>query len=220
LGAESHGVTLPLVTRADGSKFGKTEGGNVWLDPALTSPYRMYQFWMNCDDRDAGRYLRMFTLLEREEIESLEQTMAERPEGREAQAALALDVTARVHGDAEARAAREASAIAFDRKADPRTLSVDALHVLRHEIPFRRIAPAPGAGREDGTRLSVLDALVETGLVKSKGEARRLVQQGAVSVNGRKLSADEHFVDAADAIGGAYFLLRKGAREMALLELG
>lgn len=221
LGAQVHGVTLPLVTRADGSKFGKSEGGNVWLDPALTSPYRFYQFWINCDDRDVAAYLRMFTLMDREACEALDRATAEHPEAREAQGTLAFDVTARVHGDAAARSAREASRLLFDRRADPRDLSPEALHMLRDEIPYRRlsavrdVAVAPG----DVVRLSMLDLLTDTGLVKSKGEARRQLQQGAISVNGRRLAADEHFIDGSDAIAGSYFLVRKGAREMALVEL-
>lgn len=220
-GASVHGVTFPLVTRADGSKFGKSEAGNVWLDPARTSPYRFYQFWINADDRDVTKYLRYFTLLSREEIDALDRAVAERPEAREAQAMLAFDVTARIHGDDAARAARDVSRLLFDRKADPRALSPSALRTLREEIPFRRL----GATREvsmasgDDVRASVIDMLVETGLVKSKGDARRQLQQGAVSVNGRRLAADEHFVDATEAIAGVYYLVRKGAREMALVEI-
>jgi len=221
LGAEAHGVTLPLVTRADGSKFGKTEGGNVWLDRRLTSPYQMYQFWINADDRDAGKFLRMFTLLDREAVESLERAAAESPEGRAAQAALALDVTARVHGEAEAQAARDASRIVFDRRADAHALGPEALRMLRDELPSATLHPAEGTPPAvAGGRLSVLDALVATGLAKSKGEARRQVQQGAVTINGRRLGPEEHFVDRVEALAGSYFLIRKGAREMALVELG
>lgn len=220
LGAEAHGVTLPLVTRADGSKFGKTEGGNVWLDRRLTSPYQMYQFWINADDRDAGKFLRMFTLLGREAIESLERAVAESPEGRDAQAALALDVTTRVHGEAEAHAARDASRIVFDRRADPRALGPEALRMLRDELPSATLQPVEGTPPAvAGGRLSVLDALVATGLAKSKGEARRQIQQGAVTINGRRLGPEEHFGDRVEALAGSYFLIRKGAREMALVEL-
>ena len=108
-GVPVHGVTLPLVTRSDGSKFGKSEAGNVWLDAARTSPYQFYQFWVNADDRDAAKYLRYFTLMGRAEVEALDRAMAERPESRAAQAALAFDVTARVHGDEAARSARDVS---------------------------------------------------------------------------------------------------------------
>jgi tyrosyl-tRNA synthetase len=219
-GASVHGVTLPLVTRADGSKFGKSEEGNVWLDARRTSPYRFYQFWINADDRDAGRYLRFFTLMEREEIEALESAMAARPEDREAQAALAFDVTARVHGDHEARTARDVSRVLFDRRADPRSFSEAVFERLREEIPFRQLSgrEASTSGGDD-VQVSVLDMLVETGLSKSKGDARRLLQQGAVTINGRRLAAEEQTISASEAVDGRYFLIRKGARDIALVEL-
>ena len=217
-GTSVHGVTLPLVTKTDGSKFGKSESGNVWLDPARTSPFRFYQFWINTDDRDAPKYLRYFTLLDRDEIEALDRVIAERPESREVQSTLAFDVTARVHGEDAATLARDVSLLLFDRKADPRSLGPAALQVLRDEIPFRRLSAVREAGVSDG-QASVLDMLVETGLVKSKGDARRQLQQGAVTVNGRRLAADEQTVTATEAIGGAYYLIRKGSREIALVEL-
>jgi tyrosyl-tRNA synthetase len=217
-GTAVHGVTMPLVTRADGSKFGKSESGNVWLDPARTSPFRFYQFWINVDDRDASRYLRYFTLLERDEIEALDRALAEQPEAREAQSTLAYDVTSRVHGEDAARTARDVSRLLFDRKADPRSLGPAALQVLRDEIPFRRLSAVREASGNDG-QVSVLDMLVETGLVKSKGDARRQVQQGAVTINGRRLGADEQTVSATEAVGGAFYLIRKGSREIALVEL-
>ena len=222
LGVSAHGVTLPLVTRSDGSKFGKSEAGNVWLDPARTSPYRFYQFWINADDRDASRYLRYFTLMEREEVEALDKVLADRPEAREAQSALAFDVTSRVHGDEAARTARDVSRLLFDRKADPRSLGPSALQVLREEIPFRRLAAVRDVSvetAEQSVQASVLDMLVETGLVKSKGEARRQLQQGAVTVNGRRLGAEEQFVSATEAIAGSSYLIRKGSRDIALVEL-
>jgi tyrosyl-tRNA synthetase len=217
-GTSVHGVTMPLVTKADGTKFGKSEAGNVWLDAARTSPYRFYQFWINVDDRDASKYLRFFTLLERDAIEALDRALSERPERREAQATLAHDVTARVHGEEAAKIARDVSLLLFDRKADPRMLGPAALQVLRDEIPFRRLSAVREAGVADGNA-SILDMLVETGLVKSKGDARRQLQQGAVSVNGRRLGAEEQMVSATEAIAGAYYLIRKGSREIALVEL-
>ena len=222
-GTAAHGVTLPLVTRADGSKFGKSEaaGGNVWLDPGLTTPYKFYQFWINTDDRDTGKYLRYFTFLEPDAIAVLERALAEHPDAREAQSELAFVVTARVHGDHAARIAREASRILFDRKADPYALSPEALHMLREEIPFRRLSAVRDVslGAGEALRFSVLDLLVDTGLAKSRSDARRQVQQGAVTVNGRRLGPEEHFVEASEALAGAYFLIRKGAREVALAEL-
>ena len=219
-GASVHGVTLPLVTRSDGSKFGKSEDGNVWLDARRTSPYRFYQFWINADDRDTGRYLRFFTLMSREEIEALCATLAERPAEREAQAALAFDVTARVHGEHEARTAREVSRVLFDRKADPRAFSPAVFERLRDEIPFRRMSgrDASASGGDD-VQVSVLDMLVETGLSKSRGDARRLLQQGAVTVNGRRLGPEEQSISITEAVHERFFLIRKGARDIALVEL-
>ena len=220
-GGSVHGVTFPLVTRSDGSKFGKSEAGNVWLDPTRTTPYRFFQFWINADDRDASKYLRYFTLMEREQVEALEQALTERPEAREAQAALAFDVTGRVHGVRAAQMARDVSLLLFDRKADPRTMSPEVLQALREEIPYRRLAAVRDVNLAGGNEVqaSVLDMLVETGLVKSKGEARRQLQQGAVTINGRRLGAEEQYISAMEALAGAYFLIRKGSREMALVEL-
>ena len=216
-GGSVHGVTLPLITKSGGTKFGKSESGNVWLDAARTSPYRFYQFWINADDRDASRYLRYFTLLERDEIESLDRAIAEHPENREAQARLAMDVTSRVHGPEAAAMARDVSRLLFDRKADPREFGPAALQVLRDEIPFVRMNAVRDAS---GNRQApVLDMLVETGLVKSKGDAKRQLQQGAVTINGRRLGADELFMSAAEAIAGAFYLIRKGSRDIALVEL-
>ena len=213
-GGEAHGVTLPLITTADGKKFGKTaEGTSVWLDPARTSPYKFYQFWINADDRNALDYLRMFTLLDRAEVASYEQAVAERPEKRETQAALAWDVTTRAHGDAAARAAREASRVVFDKKADPRELSPDVLEMLSGELPYMPLASLSAGA------VSVVDMLVGTNLVKSKGDARRQLQQGAVSVNGRRLDPDELVVATAGAVHGKWFVVRKGGREVAIVAL-
>jgi tyrosyl-tRNA synthetase len=212
-GTSVHGVTMPLVTKADGTKFGKSEAGNVWLDPARTSPYRFYQFWINVDDRDVSRYLRFFTLLDRGSIEALDRAVAERPESREAQVTLAYDVTSRVHGEDAAKVARDVSRQLFDKKADPRSLGPAALQVLRDEIPFRSLSAAREAG------VNVLDMLVETGLVKSKGDARRQLQQGAVTINGRRLGAEEQSIGAAEAIAGTFYLIRKGSRDIALVEV-
>jgi len=204
-GKTAHALTLPLVTTASGTKFGKTEAGAVWLDPARTSPYKFYQYWINVDDRDAGKFLRMFTLMSREEIESLEHSIETAPEKREAQQALARDVTARVHGDAAASVAQEVSKVLFG-KADPTTLSADVLKALSAEVPFAEAAQTPG----------LLDALVMLKLAQSKGAARRLVEQGGVYVNGQRLGADTNLAGLQPLPGG-YHLVRKGARDYGLL---
>jgi tyrosyl-tRNA synthetase len=213
VGAEAHGITLPLVTTADGKKFGKTaEGTSVWLDPARTSPYRFYQFWINTEDRSIKPYLRMFSLRGREEIEALDRAADERPEGREAQAALASEVTARVHGDDAAIAAREASRVVFDKRVDPRGLAPAVLSMLRDELPSAKAVDTDGA-------VSVVDLLVDLGLVKSRGDARRQLQQGAVSVNGDRLAADVASIPVGDALHGRYFVVRKGGREVGIADL-
>jgi tyrosyl-tRNA synthetase len=240
-GVEAHCVTLPLVTTASGAKFGKSEAGAVWLDPALTSPYKFYQFWINTDDRDVGKYLRYFTLLPRDEIESLERALSERPESREAQRALAAEVTTRVHGAEATRVSVDASKLVFDRAADPREFSPAVLESLMQELPSasvelggessasgdRPTAAVIGADgttatiliktASDGPGIDVLDAFVATGLVKSKGDARRLLQQGGLYANGEKLSPDNGVLSARGAIHGAYYVLRKGARELAIV---
>ena len=156
--------------------------------------------------------------MDRAEIEALDRAVADRPETREAQAALAYDVTSRVHGEESAKIARDVSRLLFDRKADPRSLGTAALQVLRDEIPFRRLSAVREAGANGG-EVSVLDMLVETGLVKSRGDARRQLQQGAVTINGRRLGAEEHALRATEAIAGAYYLIRKGSRDIALVEV-
>jgi tyrosyl-tRNA synthetase len=217
-GGEAHALTFPLITNADGTKFGKsTGGGSVWLDPARTSPYRFYQFWMGADDRDVSRYLRYFTLLPRTEVEALDQAVRTAPERRAAQRALAADVTARVHGEAAARVAREVSALLFE-KADPAGLSAEALAALREEIPFARYAPPEGAA-PDGEP-EVVECLVQLGLAASRGAAKRLVEQGGVQVNGAKASAAERTVPRARTLQGRYLLVKKGGRDFGLVEWG
>ena len=196
---------MPLVTAASGSKFGKTEEGAVWLDPARTSPYKFYQYWINVDDRDAGKYLRLFTLLPRQEIEALEKLIASAPEKREAQQALAREVTARVHGDEAARVAEEVSRVLFG-KADPTSLTEPVLLALSEEVPFAEAPETPG----------LLDALVTLKLAASKSAARRLVEQGGVTVNGRRAGADTDLASTKPLAGG-YHLVRKGARDYGLI---
>ena len=205
-GGDAHALTFPLVTNSSGTKFGKTESGNVWLDPERTSPYRFYQFWVNVDDRDAGRYLRYFTLLSRQEIEDLDRQTADQPQARAAQQMLARDVTARVHGDEAARVAEEVSRLLF-AKGDPASLSEVALNALSREVPFTEVDKLENA----------VDGLVALGLVASKGAARRLVEQGGASVNGQRVAG------VADPLGdplrGRHYLIRKGAKDYGLIRL-
>ena len=206
-GKTAHAMTMPLVTTASGTKFGKTEAGAVWLDAARTSPYKFYQFWINVDDRDASKYLRLFTLLSRDEIEQLEGSIAAAPEKREAQQALARDVTGRVHGAEAASVAEEVSRVLFG-KADPTSLSADVLTALSEEVPFVEVGEAP----------ALLDALVTLKLAASKGAGRRLVEQGGVYVNGQR-AGGETDLTTAQPLAGGFHLLRKGARDYALLRV-
>jgi tyrosyl-tRNA synthetase len=209
-GREVHAITTPLVASASGKKFGKTEAGAVWLDANRTTPYQFYQFWINTDDRDVGRYLRFFTLKSREEIEALERETAERPDHRVAQQELALEVTGRTHGDDAARVAAEMSALLFG-KSDPRSLSERALEALAREIPFTEIdLPANGA-------LDTAELFVAARLLASKGAARRMLEQGGLYVNGERLTADTRVVPTNALLQGRHLLLRKGARDYALV---
>lgn len=214
-GASAHVLTFPLLTRADGSKFGKTAAGqSVWLDAERTSPYALFQFWMHADDRDVGRLLRFFTLLPRDEVEALDAATAERPERREAQHALAYDVTGRVHGSDAARVSQELSALLF-AKGDPHDLSPAAVGALSREMPTAE-AERPAGGL---AALDVAELFVAAGLVPSKGAARRLLEQGGLTVSGRRLSPGEREVRDGDLLAGRYLLLRKGARDYGLVRV-
>ena len=208
-GAEAHAVTFPLLTTASGAKFGKTEAGAVWLDADRTSPYQFYQFWINTDDRDAGKYLRLMTLMDRESIEALECEAAKHPERREAQAALALEITSRVHGGEAANVAREVSLVLFGR-GEVSGLSAAALAAFAREVPTATVT------RNEPLTLS--DLFLRANLVKSKGEARRLADQGGAYVNGERAGAAMTLSEMTP-LWGSYLLLRKGARDYAVIQL-
>jgi len=214
-GHESHALTLPLVTTATGTKFGKTEAGAVYLDPAMTSPYKFYQFWINADDRDVSRWLRFFTLLDRATIESLDRETQEHPERRTAQRTLAEHMTTRVHGADAVRTAAEVSALLFGG-SDPVALSAQAIEALAAEIPFAHAKWAHAEG--DGRSLGLQDALVSARLATSKSDARRTIQQGGVTVNGVRATGDAPVVPE-QCLHGSYVLLKKGARNYALLRM-
>ena len=214
-GQDAHAITSPLVTTSAGTKFGKTEAGAVWLDASLTSPYKFYQFLVNVDDRDAGRYLRYFTMLTREAIEAHEQSVESAPEKRGAQHALAAEVTTRVHGERAAAAAREVSDLLFGG-GDPRALSRDALAALAVEIPVFTVSFT-----DQLTTADVLDAVCAgpDALFKSKGDMRRMIQQGGVYLNGRRLGPEREPIGFGELLGGEYLLIRKGAKTYALVRV-
>lgn len=212
-GGKAHGLVFPLVTNAAGTKFGKTESGTVWLDPARTSPFRFYQFWLNTDDRDVVPYLKYFTWLGRPEIEALETAVAERPERREAQKVLAQEVTRLVHGPAELARAERASEVLFGGSLDG--VSVDDLLGVFEDVPSTDVERVR---LEDGGLL-LPDLLVETGIATSKGEARRLVRAGGVNVNNRRASDENAPITPGDCIEGRLIVLRKGQKHYHLVQV-
>jgi len=210
-GARAFGLTSPLITKSDGSKFGKSEGDNVWLDPARTSPYAFFQFWLKTFDGDVGSYLRRLTFLPRAQIEELDMATAERPERRDAQRALAFEVTKAVHGSDEARRAEEAAAVLFTEEIAG--LSAAALAGALADAPTTMVGrPAVEEG------FDILTALLESELAGSKAEARRLLSQGAVYVNGARADA-ERILTPADALHGRWIVLRRGKSHQHVLQI-
>ncbi len=210
-GARAFGLTSPLVTKADGTKFGKTESGTVWLDPERTSPYEFYQFWMRTPDSDAVSYLRRFTSLGEAEIVELDERLASRPEERRAQRELASSLTALVHGTEEAaRAAVAAKALFTMSLAD---LDGEALEAALADAPSTVVARADVEGA-----LSVIDAAVLTGIVSSRGDARRQLSQGAIYLNGVRVAEDRR-LQAGDALHGRWVVLRRGRSTQHVIEV-
>jgi len=211
-GAQAHGLVFPLLTNAAGGKFGKSESGNIWLDPTKTSPYQFYQFWLNSDDRDVERLLRFFTFLPLDEIAAVMAEQTADPGKRAAQRLLAEDVTSRVHGAGTTVGVVQASRLLFGGlrldEVGPETFAV-----LAGEIPTTRV---PRAGF-DG--LAAVDALVQAGLATSKGEARRGIQQNGFSINGAPVGEGDRLLGAGDLRAGGYVLLQKGKRNYALIAL-
>lgn len=206
-GTKVHGLVMPLVTTSAGTKFGKTEAGTVWLDAARTSPFRFFQFWLNTDDRDVVQFLRWFTSMNAAMIEALAEAHAATPESRSAQRELARAMTQSVHGDAELARAERASAVLFGGRlsdADPE----DVLTIF-DDVPSIAVPRAA----LDGVGLAAADAAVQSALVSSKGEANRLIKQGGLYVNDRRLAEGEARITTADLIGGRVAVLRKGQRE-------
>ena len=208
-GGEAHGLVAPLVTMASGAKFGKTEAGAIYLDPMLTSPYKFYQFWYNVDDRDVESYLKLFTLLPREEIEGRVKQHKKDPSRREAQGTLATEVTKMVHGEDAKNNATGVSAILFS-EFDPRNVKASVFDEMAKEIPTASVS---------ANTLGLVDALVQAGLAKSKSEARRQIEQGGVYVNQQRVKEVERTLDPSDWLAGGNLLLRKGKKDYALLRV-
>lgn len=211
-GARAHGLVLPLVTTSAGTKFGKTEAGTVWLDAARTSPFRFYQFWLNTDDRDVEQHLKWFTSMGEEEIGALLDAHRRAPETRDSQRALARAITRVVHGDEALARAERASAVLFGGRladADPE----DVLMVFG-DVPSIEIA------RDSlDSGLAAADLAVQSGLTASKGEANRLIKQGGLYANDRRLAEGDARIGASDLIGARVVVLRKGQRERRVVRI-
>jgi len=205
-GGTAHALTTPLITKADGTKFGKSEGGSVWLAPDMMSPYAFYQFWLNADDADVVRFLKVFTFRSQAEIAALEGAVRDRPAAREAQRLLAEDVTTLVHGtDATAKAIAASQAL-FGR---------GSLESLDDETLDAAVAELPSAQGAVGDPL--VDLFAATGLVASKGAARRAVAEGGLSVNNERVSDEAAVLDASHLLAGRYAVLRRGRRSLAVV---
>ena len=212
-GEKAYGITYPLLTGAGGHKFGKTQAGAVWLDPELTSPYRFFQFWMTVDDRDVIRYLRYFTLLGSEEISELESTHEERPNERTAHRALAEDVTGRVHGKNGLASAQRATDVLFG--GEIAGLGADAIADVFADVPSSEIALA----RLEGEGTGVLDLFADAGVCKSRGEARRSVEGGGLSINNVRVEEVGAIVTISDTIEGRFLILRKGKKNYHMVRI-
>ena len=214
-GGEAFALTCPLIKKADGTKFGKTESGNVWLDPRYTSPYKFYQFWLNVSDEDAERYVKIFTMLDRETIEGLVAAHREAPHLRGLQKALAREVTCMVHGEEEYRRAVEASEILFGGATAEALRGIDEqtfLQVFEGVPRFEISRPLIEGG------IGFLALCTEHAAVfPSKGEARKLIQGGGVSLNKRKIAAVDCMVGSADLLSGRYLLVQKGKKNYYLI---
>ncbi|WP_405596356.1 tyrosine--tRNA ligase [Streptomyces sp. NBC_01410] len=206
--AEVHALATPLITKADGTKFGKTETGTVWLDPERTTPYAFYQFWLNADDRDVSKFLRIFSFRSREEIEELEALTAERPQARAAQRALAEELTTLVHGADECAAVVNASKALFGQ-GELAGLDEPTLRAALSELPHAQVAElAP-----------VVDLFAEVGLVASKSAARRTVKEGGAYVNNVKVAAEDAVPAREDLLHGRWLVLRRGKKNLAAVEV-
>ncbi|MGD8318860.1 MAG: tyrosine--tRNA ligase [Gemmatimonadota bacterium] len=210
-GGRAFGVVFPLVTNAAGTKFGKTEAGNVWLDPALTSPFRFYQFWINADDADVGRYLRFFSLKSREEIEALDQAVRDEPHARTAQRALAEEITGRVHGETGLARARQATEVLFGGEIEG--LGGDDVADIFADVPSSTVTK--DALSAEG--IGLVELLADTGVASSKGDARRSIEGGGIYLNNHRVTEAAHRVRLQDAIEGRFVVLRKGKKSYHLV---
>lgn len=206
--AEVFGLTTPLVTRADGRKFGKSEGGNIWLDPRRTSPYQFYQFWINQEDADVERYLKMFTFLPVDEIGEAVRAHQAAPEQRKAQALLAAETTRLVHGEAALASAKRTTDVLFSKDGDLRSLSESELRDAFAGAPSTTL-PAAKLGTHDA---SVVGVAADAGLYPSRGQAKKDLPNGALAINGVPATDIARVLTRADVLAGGFIILRKGKK--------
>ncbi|MDI3404938.1 tyrosine--tRNA ligase [Streptomyces cavernicola] len=206
--ASAHAMATPLMTKADGTKFGKTEGGAVWLDPEMTTPYAFYQFWLNVDDRDISTYMRILSFKSQSELEELEQVTQERPQARTAQRALAEELTALVHGADQCAAVIAASKALFGQ-GELGDLDEATLSAALSELPHAKVTEL-GA---------VVDLFAEVGLVASKSAARRTVKEGGAYVNNEKVAAEDAVAGREQLLHGRWLVLRRGKKNLAAIEI-
>ncbi len=213
-GRTALGLVYPLITKADGSKFGKTAGGEtIWLSPARTSPYRFYQFWLNTDDADVINYLKYFTWLDQVEIKDLEQALFERPEQREAQRCLAQEVTRMIHGQTAVTKAEQAARLLFGGDLDG--LNAADIAEIFADVPSSQIAKTA----LEGERTPLVDLLVSSKLASSKGDARRAIKGGGIYLNNRRVTDVMQRATLAQSIDGQFLVLRKGRKKYHLTQI-
>jgi len=212
---EAFALTTPLIRKADGTKFGKSESGNIWLDHTRTSPYKFYQFWLNASDADVSNYIRIFTLFSKEEIETIEQEHLKDPGKRVLQKRLAEDITSRVHSKQDMEAAIKASEILFGKSTDTDLKQLDAgvLNDLFEGVPQNNVSKS-----EIEIGVPIIEALVKSGFFPSNGEARRALLENSISVNKSKVNANYH-LKTADILSGDMILLQKGKKNYFLLKV-
>ncbi|MEY2466968.1 MAG: tyrosyl-tRNA synthetase [Verrucomicrobiota bacterium] len=213
LGQHVFGLTLPLITNTDGSKFGKTAAGAIWLDPKRTSVYRFYQFWINTSDADVIRYLKFFTFLSREEIAALEKKHTENPGAREAHKKLAREMTTLIHGEVEMINADVASRVLFGENLDLLNSKTDFFHCLVGEVPTKQIEKS----KLEGAGFPFVDLIVHSGLCPSKGQARKDIEGGGAYLNNVREANFQRAVTANDLLFGKHLLLRKGKKNYVVI---
>jgi tyrosyl-tRNA synthetase len=208
----AYAIVYPLITKSDGTKFGKTETGTVWLSPKRTSPYRFYQFWLNTDDRDVIKYLKLFTFLDQKAIQELQHAVETQPEGRLAQRRLAQEMTRTVHGDGELAGAVQASQVLFG--GELHGLPPEAIQDIFADVPSSNL---PKSTLEAG--MSVVDLLIHSGLAGSKGEARRSIAEGGIYLNNRRVEDAAQTLTVAESLSGQFLVLRKGRKNYHLVKI-